>query len=80
MNSLTIKVEDGRMANINVLDIIDSSVFGKTYIIYTFEGEEKTVFASILNEKETSFSLDPITSKEEIAYINSEIDRVSFTK
>ena len=40
MNSLTIKVEDGRMANINVLDIIDSSVFGKTYIIYTFEDED----------------------------------------
>ena len=80
MNSLTIRVEDGSIVNINVLDIIDSSVFGKTFIIYTFEGEEKTIFASILNEKAPTFSLDPITNKEEINYINSEIDRVSFTK
>ena len=74
--TLTIKLKDGDSAVINVLDIIDSNVYGKTFIIYTFEGEDKTIFASILNEKEETYSLDTITDEEEINFINSEIDRV----
>lgn len=75
-NKLTVTVEDGTQAVINVLDIIDSYAYDKTFIIYTFENENKTIFASILNEKEDSYSLDTITSQEEINYINSEINRV----
>jgi len=74
--TLNIKLKDGDSAVINVLDIIDSKVYGKTFIIYTFEGEDETIFASILNEKEETYSLDTITDEEEINYINSEIDRV----
>ena len=77
MNKLCITIEDGSKVNINVLDIIESSAFSKIFIIYTFEGEDETIFASILNEDENTYSLDPITNKEEINYINSEIDRVS---
>ena len=45
-------------------------------MIYTFSNENKTVFASILNETDTSYSLSTITNQEEIDYINSEINRV----
>ena len=75
-NKLTITVEDGTKAVINVLDIIDSYAYNKTFMIYTFENANETVFASVLNEDEYSYSLDTITSQEEINYINKEIDRV----
>ena len=76
-NKLKITIEDGTQAVINVLDIIDSYVYNKTFMIYTFDNENKSIFASILNESETTYSLDPITNQEEINYINSEIDRVA---
>ena len=75
-NKLIITVEDGTKAVINVLDIIDSYAYNKTFMIYTFENENKTVFASVLNEGDYTYSLDTITSQDEINYINSEIDRV----
>ena len=46
-------------------------------MIYTFDGEGSTIFASIINEDSTSYSLDAITNQEEINYINAEIDRVA---
>ena len=64
-NKLTVKVEDGTEKTINVLDIIDSQVYSKTFIIYSF-GDEKDIYVSILNEKDSSYSLDPIISTEEI--------------
>ena len=76
-NKLKITVEDGTEAVINVLDIIDSYVYDKTFMIYTFDNENHTIFASILNEGDTTYSLDPITNQEEINYINSEITRVA---
>jgi len=76
-NRLTITIEDGSKATINVLDIIDSGVYNKTFLIYNFVGEEKTIFASVLSEGERTYSLDTITSKEEIDYINGEITRVA---
>ena len=76
-NKLKITVEDGTQAVINVLDIIDSYVYDKTFMIYTFDDKNNTIFASILNEDDTSYSLDAITNQEEIDYINSEIDRVA---
>ena len=75
-NKLYITIEDGGKAVINVLDIIDSYAYNKTFMIYTFEEEKSTVFASILNEDTYSYSLDTITSQDEINYINNEIDRV----
>ena len=76
-NKLNITIEGGRQVVIDVFDIIDSYAFNKTFIIYALEENHNTIYASILNEKETSYSLDTITNPEEIAYINAEIDRVA---
>ena len=75
-NILKVTVEDGSVVIVNVLDIIDSARFNKTFVIYTVNDDKSNVFASILNEKEDSFSLDTIKEKEELDYINTEIDRV----
>ena len=75
-NKLEVTIEDGTTVTVNVLDFVDSLEFGKTYIIYTVNDNNENIFASILNETETTFSLDTITDKREIDYINSEIDRV----
>ncbi len=76
-NKLMITVEDGSKKVINVLDIIDSYVFNKSYMIYTFEDETNALYASIIDESDNSFSLEPITSQEELNYIDGEIDRVA---
>ena len=75
-NILKVTVEDGSIVDVKVLDIIDSARFNKTFIIYTINGDESNVFASILIEKEESYSLDTIKEQDEIDYINEEIDRV----
>ena len=75
-NILKVSVEDGSIVDVNVLDIIDSLEFNKTFMIYTVNDNDDNIFASILNEKEETFSLDTITDNKEIEYINSEIDRV----
>lgn len=75
-NKLKVTIEDGTTVDVNVLDIVDSLEFNKTFIIYTINKEEDTIFSSILNETETTFSLDTITDQKEIDFINNEIDRV----
>ncbi len=55
-NKLIITAEDGNKVLINVLDIIDSYTYNKTFMIYTFANENKSVFASILNEDSASYS------------------------
>lgn len=75
-NKLKVTIEDGTTVDVNVLDIVDSLEFNKTFIIYTINNEEDTIFSSILNEIETTFSLDTITDQKEIDFINNEIDRV----
>ena len=75
-NKLEVTIEDGTTATVNVLDFVDSLEFGKTYIIYTINNQSDTVFASILNETEDSYSLDTITDQKELDFINNEIDRV----
>ncbi len=75
-NKLRVTIEDGSEVTVNVLDIIDSLEFNKTFMIYTVNDNDDNIFASILNEKEETFSLDTITDNKEIEYINSEIDRI----
>lgn len=75
-NKLVVTAENGQDVTINVLDIIDSEEFNKTFMIYNIDGNNEAVFASILNEKEDTFSLDTITEQREIEFINHEIDRV----
>lgn len=75
-NKLEVTIEDGTTVTVNVLDFVDSLEFSKTYIIYTVNDQSDTVFASILNETEDSYSLDTITDPKELDFINNEIDRV----
>lgn len=75
-NILNVTAEDGSTISVRVLDIIDSAKFNKSFIIYTVNGDDSNIFASILNEGESSYSLDLISDEEEIKYINQEIDRV----
>ena len=75
-NKLEVTIEDGTTVTVNVLDFVDSLEFGKTYIIYTVNDQSDTIFASILNETEDSYSLDTITDQKELDCINNEIDRV----
>ena len=75
-NKLEVTIEDGTTVTVNVLDFVDSLEFGKTYIIYTVNDQSDTIFASILNETEDSYSLDTITDPKELDFINNEIDRV----
>lgn len=75
-NILNVTAEDGSTISVRVLDIIDSAKFNKSFIIYTVNGDDSNIFASILNEGESSYSLDLISDEEEINYINQEIDRV----
>lgn len=75
-NKLKVTIEDGSEVVINVLDIVDSFEFNKTFIIYTVNNQEDTIFSSILNESENDYSLDTITDQKEIDFINNEIDRV----
>lgn len=75
-NTLEVTIEDGTKVKVNVLDIVDSVEYNKTFIIYTVNDNEENIFASILNETEDSYSLDTITDSNELEYINHEIDRV----
>lgn len=76
-NQLTIMNESGEKKVVNVLDIIDSYAFNKSFIIYNFTEEPQRLYASILNEKETSYSFDTITNPDEVDYITAEIKRVA---
>ncbi|NLC47941.1 MAG: hypothetical protein GX758_01090 [Tenericutes bacterium] len=75
-NVLTVSIEDGTQVDVNVLDIIESDEFNKTFIIYTVNDNEDSIFASILNETEDSYSLDTIVVQAEIDFINKEIDEI----
>lgn len=76
-NQMSVTVETGEKKVINVFDILDGYAFGKQFIIYNFEDDTDKLYASILNESETTVSLDPITEPNEIEYINAEIERVA---
>lgn len=73
-NKLTLKSENGTDVTINILDIIDSDEFDKTFIIYTLFDNHTNVFASILNEEELTYSLDTITDKNELDFANNLIN------
>ena len=73
-NRLSLYDENGVLVNINVLDILDENEFGVEFIIYTLEGDDETIYASILNEKEDSYSLDTIYDENQMQYINNYIE------
>lgn len=76
-NQMMITVETGEKKVANIYDIIDAFAFNKTFIIYNFEEEPERLYASILNETETTVSFDPVTNPDEIKYITAEIQRVA---
>lgn len=76
-NKLLVTIEDGSQVEISVLDIVESEEFDKEFVLYTLGTDNQTVYASILNESEDSYSLDTITDQREIDFINKEIDRVT---
>lgn len=76
-NLLEVTSERGDLIQIRVYDILDENQYNKTFVIYTLAGEDTTIFASILNETETDYSLDSITSSEELKYVNDEIDMIA---
>lgn len=69
-NKLVLKTENGTDLSISVIDIVDSDEFDKTFIIYTLQENNTNVFASILNEKDLSYTLDTITDSKEIDFVN----------
>lgn len=76
-NLLEVTSERGDLIQIRVYDILDENQYNKTFVIYTLAGEDTTIFASILNETEIDYSLDSITSSEELKYVNDEIDMIA---
>ena len=75
-NKLNVTFSNGQTVSIDVLDIIDSKAYNKSFIIYTVNEDDQNVFASILSEGTSAYSLDTITNQDEIDFINSEINRV----
>lgn len=75
-NLLEVTSERGDLIQIKVYDVLDENQYNKTFVIYTLAGEDSTIFASILNETDTDYSLDSITNSDELQYINNEIDMI----
>ncbi len=75
-NKLTVILSNNQTANIYVLDIIESHVYNKTFIIYRLEDNLKDVHAAVLSEYHDYYSLETIKNKDELNYINNEINRV----
>ena len=70
-NVLKVKIENGNDIDVNVLDIVLGNYKGvnKQYIVYSILGSEN-VMISILNEDESSFSLDAIEDDQEFEYVS----------
>lgn len=73
-NTLNVQIENGGNITIQVLDIIDDNPFNKSFIIYSVPGND-SIFASILNEGETDYSIDTIEDEKELEYINDIIKK-----
>lgn len=74
---LTVSLNENEVV-IDVIDIIESEEYNKEYVFYTIDGvETKEIFASILNEKDDSYSLDTIENEEEFDYVNKMIVNMS---
>ncbi len=73
-NKLVVKSPNGNDVSISVLDIVDSLEFNKSFMIYSLDGDD-SVYASILDETDTTFALNAITDKNEWDYINAYINK-----
>lgn len=78
-NKLNVMTENGNMISIVVIDIIESVEFNREYIIYSLDNDEEDskIYASILEEDETSYTLKTIESDEEWKYVDEIINRLA---
>lgn len=65
-NKLTINTGNGQV-EIEVLDIFESPVYHRQYIVYKMPSGED-LYVSILNNAEDSYSLDNITDDQEFEH------------
>ena len=63
-NILKLKTDNNGEVEIEVLDIINNELQNKDYIVYRLRDKDD-VLISILNQTETSFSLDTIEDANE---------------
>ena len=73
-NILKLKTENGNFIEIEVYDIINNEENNKDYIVYSIKGKEGA-FISILNQNETSYSLDTIEDANEFKEIEDYLEQ-----
>ena len=72
-NSLIVNL-NGTDIKIFVMDIIEKPEENKKYIIYSIEGNDDNIYASILDEKEDGYTLKYIEDKEEVDKLQKYIE------
>lgn len=70
---LRIKNNDGNDIEIEILDIINDENSSKDYMVYRIKDQED-VLISIINQTETSFSLDTIEDENEFKAIEDYLE------
>ena len=74
---LTATLGNIKDVNILVLDIFESRNKDKNYILYTIDLDDENIYASIINKKKDgSIILNPVTSEEEIKYIEHKVSKL----
>ena len=77
-NILTVNSENGKKVKLNVIDIIAIEELNKEYIIYTIEGDNSdNIYASILIEDETTYTIKTIENDEEWEIVQNIINEMS---
>ena len=79
---LTIKTEDGKEVEANVITFLKDEETNKEYVLYTFDDDndevEAKIYASVFVENASGYELLPIESEEEWKALQEEI--VNLTK
>ncbi len=77
-NILTVNSENGKKIKLNVIDIIAIEELNKEYIIYTIVGDNSdNIYASILIEDETTYTIKTIENDEEWEIVQNIINEMS---
>ena len=77
-NILTVNSETGKKIKLNVIDIIAIEELNKEYIIYTIVGDNSdNIYASILIEDETTYTIKTIENDEEWEIVQNIINEMS---
>lgn len=74
---LTIKTEDGREVEANVITFLKDDETNREYVLYTFDDDndevEAKIYASVFVEDASGYELLPIESEEEWKALQEEI-------